>query len=331
MRYTASRAVEAGCKGRNTVKRIFPLFLAFWFCFILTERAYSQIPPDNPIRMAYLQNDIHHLPLWVALEEGFFNEHGIKVEIAGIFRSGPELMSAFSAGALDVAYVGEAPTVTAVANGTVNVAILAQVNTEGSAIVIGQKSSITTTSDLKGVQIAVPGFSTVQDLLLRKAIPQPSAPPDGVKVIVMKPPEMIGALRTNQIDAFIAWEPYPAQSVSMGVGKILASSAEIWKNHPCCVLVVDRSFSKANAEKVERIKRAHDKSIDFIRDKREEAIRVAIKYSGMDEHTISRAMRNVEYVSNLNIEGLKEYVKFLIGFGYIKLNNLQSFMERIVY
>jgi len=77
--------------------------------------------------------------------------------------------------------------------------------------------------------------------------------------------------------------------------------------------------------------RAHNKSIDFIRAKPEQAIQVAIKYTGMDEQTISRAMRNVEYVSNVNIEGLKEYVKFLIGFGYIKLNNLQSFMEKIVY
>jgi len=313
------------------MKRVVQLLFACWFCLFLIERAYSQNPPGNPIRMAYLQNDIHHLPLWVALDAGFFNEQGIKVEIAGVFRAGPEIMSAFSAGALDMAYVGEAPTVTAVANGTAKVAILAQVNTEGSAIVVGKNSPITTIADLKGVQIAVPGFSTVQDFLLRKAIPNPSAASNRVKMIVIKPPEMIGALRTNQIDAFIAWEPYPAQSVSMGVGKMLASSGEIWKNHPCCVLVVDRSFSKANAEKVERIVQAHNNAIDFIREKPEEAIRIAIKYTGMDAQTIRGAMRNVQYVSDLNIEGLKEYVKFLCGFGYIELNDLQSFMEKIVY
>jgi NitT/TauT family transport system substrate-binding protein len=317
--------------GRNTMKRIVQLLLAFWFCFLSIESAYSQTAADKPIRTACLQNDIHHLPLLVALEEGFFKEQGIEVEIAGIFRAGPEIMSAFSAGALDMAYVGEAPTVTAVANGTVNVAILAQVNTEGSAIVVGKNSSIATISGLKGAQIAVPGFATVQDFLLRKALSEPSAASHGAKVIVMKPPEMIGALRTNQIDAFIAWEPYPAQAVNMGVGKILASSAEIWTNHPCCVLAVDRSFSKANPEKMDGLLRAHDKSIAFIRDKPEEAVRIAVKHTGLDEQTISRAMRNVKYVSKLDIEGLREYVKFLIGFGYIKLDNLQSFIDKIVY
>ena len=33
--------------------------------------AQSSAPP---IRMAYLQSDIHHLALWVALEKGLFKE-----------------------------------------------------------------------------------------------------------------------------------------------------------------------------------------------------------------------------------------------------------------
>jgi NitT/TauT family transport system substrate-binding protein len=281
--------------------------------------------------MAVLQNDIHHLPLWVALDEGFFKEQGINVEIAGIFRSGPEIMSAFSAGSLDMAYVGEAPTVTAVANGTANVAILAQVNTEGSAIVVGKNSLVRTISDLKGKQVAIPGYSTVQDLLLRKALAESGLDPKQVKIIVIKPPEMIGALRTNQIDAFISWEPYPAQAVCMGIGKMLVSSAQIWKDHPCCVLIADKQFAQANDEKMKRMLEAHRKAVDFIRDKPAEAVRIAIKYTGMDELTAKRAIGNVKYVSSLNVEGLKEYVNYLRGLGYIKLNNIQPFMGKLIY
>lgn len=313
------------------MKRVVLALFSFWLVLFIIESANSQDRSDRPIRMAYLQNDIHHLPLWIAIDKGFFKEQGLKVEIEGIFRSGPELMSAFSAGALDVAYVGEAPTVTAVANGTVKVAILAQVNTEGSAIVVGNNSSITNITDLKGKQIAVPGYSTVQDFLLRKTFREPGANSNGAKVTIIKPPEMIGALRTKQIDAFIAWEPYPAQAVNMGIGKILLSSGEIWRNHPCCVLVVDRPFAKVNSARVKQIIQAHEKSIAFIRDNPEEAVRIAVKYTGLDEKIVRTAMRNVTYVSNLNVDGLKEYVKFLNEFGYIKLNDLKSFMEKIVY
>lgn len=313
------------------MKRVAFALFSLWFGLLAVGTANSQDKSDQPIRMAYLQNDIHHLPLWVAIDKGFFNEQGLKVNIEGIFRSGPEVMSAFSGGAIDMAYVGEAPTVTAAANGTVKVTILAQVNTEGSAIVVGKNSPITDISGLKGKQIAVPGYSTVQDFLLRKAFGDPGSDRNEAKVTVIKPPEMIGALRTNQIDGFIAWEPYPAQAVKMGIGKVLVSSGDIWKNHPCCVLVVDKRFAETNGARIKKIIEAHQKSIGFIHEKQDEAVGIAIKYTGLDEETIRTAMKNVTYVSSLNVEGLKEYVKFLNGLGYIKLNNLESFIEKIVY
>jgi NitT/TauT family transport system substrate-binding protein len=73
------------------------------------------IAEGKPVRVAYLQSDVHQLPCWVALDKGFFEKEGVKVEVAGIFKAGPELMSAFAAGALDMGYVGIAPATTAVA------------------------------------------------------------------------------------------------------------------------------------------------------------------------------------------------------------------------
>src|SRR5208282_5188137 len=173
---------------------------------------------------AYLQSDLHHLPLCVALEKGYFKEYGVDVAIAGIFRAGPETMSAFSADSLDMAYVGIAPTITAVANKTARIRVLAQVNTDGSAIVVGNTSPIRSILDLSGKTVAVPGVSTVQDFLLRKALTNNGLALNKVNIIVLKPPEMIGALRTGQIDAFIAWEPFPAKAVTSGVGRVLVTS-----------------------------------------------------------------------------------------------------------
>jgi NitT/TauT family transport system substrate-binding protein len=286
---------------------------------------------DDPIRVAYLQNDIHHLPLWIAIEKRMFEEQGIRVKVEGIFRSGPEVMSAFSGKAIDLAYVGEAPTVTALANGTVDVGILAQVNTEGSAIVIRSDSEIANCSGLRGKQIAVPGYSTVQDLLLRKSSDSSGLDGNGPKVMVLRPPEMISALRTNQIEGFIAWEPYPSQAVKMDIGKILVGSCDIWKDHPCCVLVVDKRFGEKNRARLEKIRTAHDKSIDFIHNNFDEAVRIAVKYTGLDEEIVRKAMGNVTYVGEINLEGLEEYVNFLNGYGYIKIRDIPSFIKRIIF
>jgi len=293
--------------------------------FLLTGPSHGQ-----PVRIAYLQSDIHHLPCWVALEKGFFEKEGVKVKMAGIFKAGPELMSAFAAGALDMGYVGVAPATTAAANKIARVVVLAQVNSEGSAIVVKKDGKVQNISELVGRSAAVPGHATVQDCLFRRALLKFKIQSDQVKIMVLKPPEMIGALRTDQIDAFIAWEPYPAEAVTMGVGRILAYSRDIWKDHPCCVLVADERFLEAHLEKAKALVRGHVKAIDFIHQHREEAIKIGMKYTGMDEACVRMAMENVTYTSVLSVEGEKEYVDFLTKLKYIKVDDVQIFVDRFM-
>jgi NitT/TauT family transport system substrate-binding protein len=284
----------------------------------------------GPVRMAYLQNDLHHLPLWVALENGYFKDNGVDVTIAGIFRAGPETMSAFGAGSLDMAYVGIAPTVTAVANKTARVRVLAQINTNGSAIIVAKTSPIRSILDLRGKTVAVPGVSTVQDFLLRKALTNKGLSLNEVNIIVLKPPEMIGALRTGQIDAFIAWEPYPSKAVTSGVGRVLVVSKQIWPNHPCCVLVADDNFIKHNKNKIEAILKAHIKAINFIKNNPEEAVNIAAKYTGMDKPTIRLALKNVTYTYQLNVKGIQEYVRFLSKLKFINVADPNAFVKGLL-
>jgi NitT/TauT family transport system substrate-binding protein len=250
--------------------------------------------------------------------------------VAGIFKAGPEMMSAFAAGALDMGYVGIAPATTAVANKTARVVVLAQVNTEGSAIVVKKDGKVQSIPELVGKVAVVPGHSTVQDFLFRKALFKFKTEPDQVKIMVLKPPEMIGALRTDQIDAFIAWEPYPAKAVTMGVGRILASSRDIWKDHPCCVLVTDAKFLETQPEKAKGVVRGHVKAFNFIHQHHEEAVKIGVKYTGMDEASVRLAMENVKYTPVLSVEGEKEYVDFLTKLKYIKVEDVQNFVDRFM-
>ena len=139
----------------------------FFFLLQITNVVNGE---EKPVRIGYLQSDIHQLACWVAMEKGFYKKNGVTADVAGIFKAGPEEMSAFAAGALDMGYVGEAPATTAVANGVAKVKVLAQVNTEGSAIMVKKGSAIKTPEDLVGKTVAIPGRSTVQDFLLQKAL-----------------------------------------------------------------------------------------------------------------------------------------------------------------
>ena len=282
------------------------------------------------VRLAYLQNDIHQLACWVALDKGFYAQEGLDVKVAGIFKAGPEMMSAFSAGALDVGYVGVAPATTAVANKTARVVVLAQANSEGSALVIRKDSRIKAVSELKGKTIAVPGHATVQDFLLHKVLAKTNFLAGQTHIMVIKPPEMIGALRNGDIDGFIAWEPFPAKAVTMEVGQVLITSRDIWKDHPCCVLAVDSRFLETRAEEAKKMVKAHVRATDFINQNPREALQIGVKYTGMDEKTVTMAMKNVKYSYFLNADAEKEYVHFLTQWKYIRVGNVSAFVGQFI-
>jgi len=297
---------------------------------VLLIQGLPESADKRPVRLAYLQNDIHHLPCWVALEKGLYAREGLEVQVAGIFKAGPELMSAFAAGALDAGYVGEAPATTAVANKTAKVVVLAQVNVEGSALVVKKDSPIQKVADLEGKSVAIPGHATVQDFLFKRVLANNKIDPKQVKILVIKPPEMIGALRTDQVEAFIAWEPYPAKAQTMEVGRVLAYSRELWKDHPCCVLAADAKFLEAQPDSAKRLVRAHVKATDFIQQNPEEAVKIGAKYTGLDEKTIALALKNVRYTYHLSVEGEKEYVDFLSRMKYIKVENPEAFIREFL-
>ncbi len=304
------------------MKRVF-IFLSF--IFLLTS---SYVESATKVKMAYLQSDIHHLPLWVAIEEGFFKKLNVKIDIAGVFKAGPEIMSAFGAGALDMAYVGEAPSTTAVANHTADVQAIAQVNTEGSALVVNK--DISSFKDLKNKTIAIPGYSTVQDFLLRKALIKNRLNVKDINLLVIKPPEMISSLKRKDIDGFIAWEPYPSKAVISKAGKILINSHSIWPNHPCCVLVSSRIFLKKHKEIVKKVLKAHIMAINFINKNPEEAVKIGVRYTGFEYKVVKNAMKNVRYTYRLSVEGEKEYVQFLRKFGYLKVKDIDTFLRKFL-
>jgi NitT/TauT family transport system substrate-binding protein len=87
------------------------------------------------VRIGYLKADLHQLALFVALDQGYFEEFGLTVELY-TFSAGPEEMDAFGSGDIDMGYLGAAPATTKRLNLGIPIVIVAGVNNEGSAIVV---------------------------------------------------------------------------------------------------------------------------------------------------------------------------------------------------
>lgn len=282
-----------------------------------------------PVRIASLQNDLHHLPLWVGLERGYFQAEGLDVQLAGAFRTGAELVSAFGAGDLDAAYVGQAPVTMAVARRTADIQVLALVNAEGSEIVVRAGDPARRLEDLRGRTLAIPGIGSVQDLLVRKAL-SAAGLADSVKVIVLRAPEMGPALKSGQIDAFIAWEPHGAQARVHGDARTLVPSRAIWKGHPCCVLAVGRAFLAARPGAAGALRRAHRRAIESIRADPAAALATAARHTGLEEPVLRAALAEVAYEWRLSEADELEMVRSLAALGYVDAPDPGALVNRLV-
>jgi NitT/TauT family transport system substrate-binding protein len=282
---------------------------------------YYAAPRTQSVRLGYLLGDLHQLAVFVALENGYFEHEGVTVSLVGPFTAGPALMKAFAADELDVGYVGTAPALTHAAKG-VDIQILASVNNEGSALIV--RRDITKIEDLRGKTVAIPMVGSIQDILLRMALLRHGLTYKDLNVIEVRCPDMPAQLEVGRLDGFIAWEPYCAQAIVTGAGKMLASSRDILPGHPCCVLVASRSFITKQPSVMEKIVRVHVKATRFIQERPREAMEIAAKFTKLNLVVIEDAWRRILFDYKTKVEETKLFVEKLIELDIIKKSDISD-------
>jgi two-component system, oxyanion-binding sensor len=65
-----------------------------------------------------------------------------------------------------------------------------------------------------------------------------------VELVALPPPRMVEALRSGQIDGFCAGEPWGTLARHCGAGRLVATGAQLWPEHPEKVLGVTRSWAE---------------------------------------------------------------------------------------
>lgn len=268
----------------------------------------------DEVRIGYLLGDLHHLPFFVALDKGYFDDAAVNVKVVGPFDAGTAEMNALEADQLDMGYVGMPPAIIAAVR-KVDLSIIAGVNTEGSALVVDQ--TISNVPDLRGKTIATPLPGSIQHIMFGMLLGNNNLSYSDVEVLpgTVKPSDMPAALETKNINGYIVWEPYVAKSVVNNFGRVLVESKDIWPDHPCCVLVTDNEFAKKHPAVVEGVVSAHKRAIQFIEGNPEEAKSIAVKYTKMDINVIEEALPRVKYTYMIDTEAPRRFVEEIISLG----------------
>jgi NitT/TauT family transport system substrate-binding protein len=324
----------------SLIKIILLILIVLSVFSILLTFSCAQPEPVNNVRIGYLLGDIHHLPLAVAFEKGFFKDAGINVEEVGPFDAGPALMDHLAANEIDMGYVGISPVILSAARKT-EVTIVAGVNLEGSALIT--EKSITNVSDLKSKKIAVPASGSIQHILMGMLLSQNNMSSKDIEVLAgtIKVDHMLESLKSGSIDGYFVWEPFVASSVISGAGTVLVDSKDIWPNHPCCVIVTRNDFLKNNDKVVNAVVKAHLRAIDFIAENPTEAKIIAQEYTGLAPDVIDIAFKRIKYVASVDNDSIEKIVREIIALGEsdviepiissTDIPDVDTFVNKIVY
>jgi sulfonate transport system substrate-binding protein len=155
------------------------------------------------------------------------------------FTSGPPLLEALNAGAIDLGGVGNTPPLfAAAAKSKIEVVSGATMGAKGDAIVVPKNSPITSVADLKGKKVAVAEGSSANYNLLAQLAKAGLSYKD-ISVQNLQPADALAAFSAGHVDAWAIWDPYTSQAEVQSKAKILVDGSG---------LVNGMSFQAANPD-----------------------------------------------------------------------------------
>lgn len=279
------------------------------------------------LRIGY-QPSTHQVAEMIAMDKGWFQQDlkpfGITNVTDYLFPTGAPEMQAMLANQLDVAYVGAAPVLSAVATG-LDAKIVAGVNTQGSDLVLRTGLNYTGPQSLKGLKIATFQAGTIQDTILRDWLKRNNIDPEkDVSILGMGPGDAVTAITAGKVDAVFLPHPSPSVIEANGKGKIVVPSGQMIPDHTCCVLVVSGKLIREHPDIVTQIVRTHIRAGEFAANPANlnETAEIYARKNSADVEEIKKSLHDWDGSFNADpaviVNSVMDYAKIQYDLGYLK-------------
>lgn len=208
-----------------TRRQTFPLFAGAAAALALSGPSRAQ-DTATEFRIGWQKGGVFALAKKSGAIEQRLAPRGISVSWAE-FTSGPPLLEALGANALDFGSTGDVPPLFAQAAGGDLVYVAATPGSlDGSAILVKQDSPIQALADLRGKKVAFKRGSSSHNFIV-KALRSAGLSLDDITPLDLGPPDAAPAFANNQIDAWVIWDPYYAIAAQDAQTRVLTTTEGI--------------------------------------------------------------------------------------------------------
>ena len=285
-------------------------------------------------------NSTAHLLIFVAKEEGYFEEEGLDATLT-LFSSAGELATGLESGKLDVALIGSVPSLTFQSQGH-DLTIFGGAMTNGHGYVI--KKEFTENTDAKGVELlrgrnVASVKNSVQDaelqILLQNAGIAIGEGEDEVNIVYFdSQKDAYAALANASIDAASVYSPYASLAASQGYEIVYrCSEEEALQNQPCCRQVAFTENLNSAPNSFVAFERALIKAYKFSQENEDKTIQDVKAYIDIEEDLIRTEVYGGYGTSNPDPDkqGTSALKDSIVALGYTEDYDIDSKYNTEIY
>ncbi|AMB39182.1 MULTISPECIES: ABC transporter substrate-binding protein [Paenarthrobacter] len=233
------------------------------------------------------------IPLYVALEKGYFAEAGLDVELVPVKSSADIPALLVSNGVQFGTGQPNATFFNAAASGIKDPVILAtnvySPNTSIPGLLIRKDLADAGkgAGDLAGASVAIVGPSTSSEYFAKSAIKAAGGDPAASQFTVMGLPDMLSALSNKKVDAAWMFEPLASVAVAKGIAVQAAGVGKVASGFPTW-LQASENIVKSDPEAVTAFSAATLRALEFYDNalaggNRDEVVKILTKYTSMTD------------------------------------------------
>lgn len=248
-------------------------------------------------------------PLYLGIEQGFFEEEGLDVEVR-IAEAGSAIIPSVMNGESQIGYANAVSDLAAIDQG-LDLRFVSNCcgigndpALDASGIFVLPDSPIQDLTGLSNAKIAVNSTKNLGDLTINQAVTNAGGDPSTIEYVPMNYSDMAGALERGDVDAIWSVEPFRTASANAGFRQISSNFVESFPDTVIGYYVTSADFAEANPEVVAQFQRAMDKTNQYASEHPEDLRRLAVEKVGLSPEVAEELNFNT-FTPGLDVESLR--------------------------
>ncbi len=269
------------------------------------------------MKIGYLST-IYHSSLII---KNLYNEIGGEKIDWQLFATGPAMIEGFSAGEIDLGYIGLPPVMIGINNG-LSLKCIAGGHVEGTVMVasdncqtvhpgknVDENDLNNIVSQFEGKKIGVPSRGCIHDVIIREVVAN-----HDIEIKNYAWADLIPyALEEGEIDAGVGTPAMAVAASSIASAQVVISPEVLWPYNPSYGIAIRENILNEKVEFVEEFLKVHEETCNMIREFPEKSSKIAsaeldIKYNSFALETFKVSPK---YCASLPDEYINSSMKFL--------------------